>query len=228
MNQSKRSIVVSAQADSLTFMTTWYNRIAGQSLERLAALSDGIFAVAMTLLVLDIHAPATSAVHSEQDLWRALAALAPRLAMYLMSFLTLNIFWAGQQTQFNYLSRADRDFSWIHLAFLSTVSLMPFSTSLLAEFITYRLALLVYWGNILLPGMVLYLSWRYAARAGLLKTETSTEISCAVERRILIAQSLYAFGALLCVVNTYCSIGFIVLVQLNYAIAPRVRWLSRL
>jgi uncharacterized membrane protein len=52
-------------------MSTWYNRIAGQNLERLAALSDGIFAVAMTLLVLDIHAPAAHEIHGEGDLWRA-------------------------------------------------------------------------------------------------------------------------------------------------------------
>ena len=77
-------------------MTITYNRIAGQSLERLAALSDGIFAVAMTLLVLDIHEPSMEAVHSEQDLWNALSALLPRVVMYLMSFLTLGIFWTGQ------------------------------------------------------------------------------------------------------------------------------------
>ncbi len=117
---------------TLALMKTWYNRIAGQSLERLAALSDGIFAVAMTLLVLDIHAPAMEAVHNEQDLGHALVALLPRLLMYLMSFLTLGIFWAGQQTQFNYLSHANRHFSWIHIAFLAAVSLMPFSTTLLA------------------------------------------------------------------------------------------------
>jgi uncharacterized membrane protein len=74
-------------------MPTWYNRIAGQSLERLAALSDGIFAVAMTLLVLDIHAPAAHTIHSENDLWLALCALSPRMLVYLMSFMTLGIFW---------------------------------------------------------------------------------------------------------------------------------------
>jgi uncharacterized membrane protein len=63
-----------------------YNRIAGQNLERLAALSDGVFAVAMTLLVLDLHAPAAEAIHSEHDLLTALLALAPRLVTYLMSF----------------------------------------------------------------------------------------------------------------------------------------------
>jgi uncharacterized membrane protein len=58
-------------------MSTSYNRIAGQSVERLAALSDGIFAVAMTLLVLDLHAPVREVIHSEHDLWRVLAGLAP-------------------------------------------------------------------------------------------------------------------------------------------------------
>ena len=182
----------------------------------------------MTLLVLDIHAPAVEAIHSEQSLWRALLALSPRLLMYLMSFLTLGIFWTGQQTQFNQLSHADRHLSWIHIAFLATVSLMPFSTSLLAEFITFRTALLGYWVNILLLGVVLFGSWRYARRAKLVNDEAPLAVVCAIERRILIAQGLYAFGAALCFINTYCSIGFIVLVQLNYAIAPRIRGLSRL
>jgi uncharacterized membrane protein len=208
-------------------MQTWYNRIAGQSLERLAALSDGIFAVAMTLLVLDIHAPAAHTIHSENDLWFALCALSPRMLVYLMSFMTLGIFWIGQQTQFNQLSQSDRHLTWIHITFLALVSVMPFSTSLLAEFIEFRLALLLYWANILLLGAILYVSWRYAARSGLVQAD-SDELRCAIERRILIAQSLYAFGALLCIFNTYWSIGFIVLVQLNYAIAPRIRPLSQI
>ena len=116
-------------------MTTSYNQIAGQSVERLAALSDGIFAVAMTLLVLDLKVPATEAVHRERDLGRVLLALSPRLLVYLMSFLTLGIFWMGQQTQLNHLARSDRSLSWIHLAFLFAVSLTPFSTSFLAEYL---------------------------------------------------------------------------------------------
>jgi len=203
-------------------MPTLYNKIQGQSLERLAALSDGIFAVAMTLLVLDLHVPLREAVHSEQQLRAALLTLAPQFISYLMSCLTLGIFWAGQQTQLNYFERGNRDLTWIHIAFLFAVSVLPFSTRLLAEFIEFRTALLLYWANIFVLGAILYSSWRYATRAGLLKDDVPFEIRRAVRRRVVFAQGLYAFGAALCFFSTYWSIGFIVLVQLNYAIAPRL------
>jgi uncharacterized membrane protein len=205
-----------------------YNQVAARRLDRIAALSDGVFAIAMTLIVLEIRVPDAGPIHSEQDLARGVAALAPRLVTYLLSFLTLGIFWNGQQTQLNYFANADRDLTWLHLAFLAVVALMPFSTSLLADFISYRLALLEYWANIFLLGVLLFAGWWYARRARLLKEEGSAAVSRAIYRRIVIAQGLYAFGALLCVVSTYWSIGFIVLVQLQYAIAPRVPILSRL
>lgn len=207
-------------------MRTTYNLIAGQNVERLAALSDGVFAFAMTLLVLDLKAPASEAIRSEQGLWLALTALGPKLLMYVMTFLTLGIFWVGQQSQLNHLERSDRDLSWIHLVFMFFVTMTPFSTQLLADFIGYRVALIIYWLNILGLGATLYVSWICAAHSGLVKDEIPREISSAIKKRILIAQSLYAFGALLCVVNTYWSIAFIVLVQLNYAIAPRLPWRS--
>src|ERR1700734_441135 len=209
-------------------MPTAYNEISGQSLERLAALSDGIFAVAMTLLVLDLHVPASEVIHSQGELWHTLAGAAPQLISYIMSFLTLGIFWNGQQAQLNSFSRSDRHLSWIHIAFLFAVSIMPFSTRLLAEFITYRSVLIAYWANILLLGVVLFGSWRYARRAGLLREEITHDNQCAMERRIVVAQALYAFGACLCLVNTYLSIAFIVLVQLNFALAPRLPFLSEI
>ncbi len=94
-----------------------------------------------------------------------------------MSFMTLGIFWVGQQTQLNQLARSNRNLTWIHLIFLLAVSLTPFSTALLSAFITYRLALVVYWLNIFLLGAVLFVSWRYAQRAGLLKDETTDGIA---------------------------------------------------
>src|ERR1700761_8014132 len=134
--------------------------MAGKNLGRLEALSDGVFAVAMTLLVLDLKAPAAEIIHNERDLWAALVALSPRFLVYLMSFVTLGIFWLGQQAQLNLLERSNRDVVWIHIGFLAVVCLIPFSTSLLAEFITFRAALLLYWFNIFLLGMLLLAAWK--------------------------------------------------------------------
>jgi uncharacterized membrane protein len=205
-------------------MHTLYNRIQGRNVERLAALSDGIFAVAMTLLVLDLHLPSAAQVHGERELFYALGALGPQWIAYLMSFLTLGIFWAGQQTQLNHLAEGSRDLTWIHLGFLFAITLMPLSTRLLAEFITYRSALGIYWLNIFASGATLYWSWKYASHAGLIKDDTPQEVRASICKRIVIAQSLYAAGAALCVINTWVSIGAIVLVQLNYALAPRLWW----
>src|SRR5258708_20340125 len=91
-------------------MRTPYNFIAGQSVERLTALSDGVFAVAMTLLVLDLHVPTTETVeqiiktahqNNEYALWSQLAPLGFRFIPYIMSFLTLGVFCIAHQTHLN-------------------------------------------------------------------------------------------------------------------------------
>ena len=218
-----------------------YNRIAGQSLERLAALSDGIFAVAMTLLVLDLHTPladsnvrfTTPLLWTSQGLGKefallgALGDLVPHFLPYVMSFLTLGIFWVGQQTQLSYFATSNRYLTWLHLAFLLAISLMPFSTGLLAEFITYRIALGIYWLHLLILGYILFASWRYAQRTGLLKDEVTAEIRAATQRRIVFYQVLYACVMLFCIINTYISIVMLILLQLNSALAPRIGRLDR-
>jgi uncharacterized membrane protein len=197
-------------------MPTTYDRIAGQSVERLAALSDGLFAFAMTILVLDLKTPAAEAVHSETELRQALCAMGPTVLIYLMSFLTLGIFWVGQQTQLNAVEKSDRNLTWLHLAFLFLVTLLPFSTRVLAEFVHYRTALIGYWLNILCLGAVLYATWGYAHRAGVIRESVSPADRAAVCRRIWIAQTLYAAGAGLCLFSPIVSIAAIVVIQLHY------------
>jgi uncharacterized membrane protein len=216
-----------------------YKQFSGQNLGRLAALSDGIFAVAMTLLVLNVAVPHATVSHPEQPLWAGgswqsegqllstLAPLAPKLLIYFMSFLTLGIFWAGQQTQLNYFARTDHRLTWIHLVFLLVVVLMPFSTALLAEYITYRLPIAIYWLNLMLLGLLLYVSLKYASGAGLMNSDATPEIGRASERRIIVYQLLYAGACLLSVVNTYLAIVVLVLLQLNSVIVPPIPPLNR-
>jgi uncharacterized membrane protein len=199
-------------------MKSVYSRIAGQSVEIIAALSDGIFAVAMTLLVLDLRLPVGEAIHTEQDFWHSLARNSRRLLMYSMSFLNFGIFWVGQQTQLNQVKQADANLSWVHWAFLFAVTLTPFSTLLLAEFTVRRTALLLYWLNLIALGGVLFLSWGYAARAKLVIEDLPAEVPASICRRIMVGQSLYALAATLCVFGTYGSFALMVAVQLCYAL----------
>ena len=73
-----------------------YNRIAGQRITRIEALSDGVFAIAMTLLVLDIKVPISESITSEKQLIDTFLTLTPKLLTYFLSFMTLGIFWTGQ------------------------------------------------------------------------------------------------------------------------------------
>lgn len=209
-------------------METHYNRIAAGDVGRIAALSDGIFAFAATVLVLEVHTPDNLSVHSEAQLLTALAGIAPHLLTWLLSLMTLGIFWVGQQTQLNQLERADRDVTWLHFVFLAVVTVLPFSTRLLTDFMTFRVAFLVYWGNIFMLGASLYAAWAYTERAGLIRPGAAPLISHAIRRRIVIAQSLYAVGALAGLFSVPLGIGLIILIQLNYALAPKLPWLSRL
>jgi uncharacterized membrane protein len=196
----------------------------------LSGISDGIFSVGMTLLVLGLAVPAANDVATESDLANHLAQLLPNAVTYAMSFLTLGIFWVAQQTQFSQLKNSDRNYTWIHIGFLLAVTLIPFSTGLLAHFITFRLAWLIYWMNIVVLGFVLLAGAEYALRAHLFSAEGPDQrtVIGVIRRRVLSAQALYAVATALCVFNTYVSIALIVLIQLNYAIAPRIPLLHRL
>jgi uncharacterized membrane protein len=205
-------------------MSVVYNQIANRSLERIGALSDGLFAIAMTLIVLEIRVPDLGPTAGDGDIAAALGTLAPRFVTYLLSFLTLGIFWNGQQTQLTYLARGNRDLAWLSLLFLAIVALFPFTTSLLAEYLESRLALGLDRLDIALCGLGLLANWTYVERAGLLRDDVGPEVGQAIRRRILVAQALYFAGFVISLLpsGTYPAIAFIVLVQLNFAIAPRI------
>jgi uncharacterized membrane protein len=206
-----------------------YNQLAGTSVDRLSGISDGIFSVGMTLLVLGLAVPTLSAASTtEGELWNQLLKLGPNVLVYVMSFMTLGIFWVGQGTQLSQLARSNRHYVWIQLAFLLTVTLVPFSTALLAHFPNLRVALVEYWLNIVLLGATLLAAAEYALRRELFQEAEQRDLARLFRGRILIAQALYAFAtALSLVFSTWVSIALIALIQLNYVIAPRIPILRR-
>jgi uncharacterized membrane protein len=199
-----------------------YNQVAGTSVDRIAALSDALFAIALTLIVLEVRIPGHQAVMSENELRFALLQLAPRVLTYLLGFLTLGLFWVGEHVLLNSLQRADRNLTWLILAYLATIAIMPVSTGMLADYITYPTAVLVYWLNILATGLVGIASVWYARNAGLLDGPTGEAAVAALKRRLLIGQLLYALGAAICLIHTYWSIAFIVIVQAWLAVGTRL------
>jgi uncharacterized membrane protein len=139
-------------------MSEPYNRFTGQSIERLTALSDGLFAVAMTLLVLDLRVPVLAAgLSSEHGLWAALLKLGPSFAAYLLSFTLLGTFWLAQHTLLGILGRCDRTLTWINVGFLFVVSLLPFSAALLAHY-TFRRRIVLAQSGYTLAALVCLLS----------------------------------------------------------------------
>ena len=211
-------------------MSEPYNLFSGQSLERLTALSDGLFAVAMTLLVLDMRVPVSSAglAYSEHGLWEALLRLGPSFAAYLLSFTMLGTFWLAQHALLGILGRCDRTLTWINLGFLFVVSLLPFSAALLAHYARFRLGVGVYWLNILLLGAGLEWAARYGRKA-LLPGDAAQARSrlTTFRRRILLAQALYAAAALICLVNTVASVVALAFVQLYFIVSPRLAGRAR-
>jgi uncharacterized membrane protein len=207
-----------------------YKDLTGTDPDRLEAISDGIFSVGMTLLVLGLTVPllVTGRQTTDTELWTALRDLAPKVLIYILSFMTLGIFWIAQGSQTGFLARSNRNYAWIQLAFLFAVTLVPFSTALLANYYWLKLAVVEYWLNIVLLGASIYAGLEYGVRAKLFREENQRQVTRLARGRIYIAQSLYAIATLLCLVfPTWVSIGLIFLVQLNYVLAPRIPILDR-
>jgi len=119
----------------------------GLSKTRIEALTDGIFAIAMTLMVFDIKLPAPTQT-TPWSLHYELIRLWPRFLAYTISFIMLDVYWVHRRT--------DRGFLWINVFFLMGVSLLPFSTGLLGQYPAVRTALVVYGLNLIMVGGFLY------------------------------------------------------------------------
>jgi uncharacterized membrane protein len=139
------------------------------STNRLEAFSDGVFAVAITLLVLDIRPPADA--HGAGELWRRLGDLWPHYAAYAVSFLVIGIVWVNHHAVMELVARVDRGFAFLNLLLLMAVALIPFATALLADYLRHggaaaHPAAAAYSAVISLMGMAFGALWIYASRDG--------------------------------------------------------------
>lgn len=192
----------------------------GLTKSRIEALSDGIFAVAMTLLVLDIKPPA---VIQAAAVPRELLALWPRFLSYAVSFLMLGIYWVGQHNQFHLIRRADRTLLWINLVFLMAISFVPFSTALLSAYPLQPSAQTVYGGNLIAIGMILLWHWSYAThRHRLVDPELDDRMIRSVIRRILIGPALFTLAIASSSFSAVASLVLYVVAPLIYVLPGKV------
>ena len=114
------------------------------SKHRVEALNDGIYAVAMTLLVLELKLPELPGVVNDATLGNALLHLFPRFVAWLISFFILAVFWMSHQRAFHYVRAVDPKLLWINVVALMLASLLPFSSALLGEYGALFTSQLVY------------------------------------------------------------------------------------
>jgi len=211
---------LSGQLFQYAAMSTEPPSTRGLAKSRIEALSDGIFAVAMTLLVLDIKPPA---VIEAAALPRELLALWPRCLSYAVSFLMLGIYWVGQHNQFHLIRCADRTLLWINIVFLMTISFVPFSTALLSAYPLWPSAQTVYGANLIAIGLVLLWHWMYAThRHRLVDPELDDRMNRFVIRRILIGPALFALAIVLSSLSAVASLILYVVAPLIYVLPGRV------
>jgi len=142
--------------------------------QRLQTLIDGIFAIAMTLLVFNLKVPQSPLSSGEFN--RALFLLWPQFWTFGQSFLLLGIFWSASHRLSRLIEYTDATHLWIHIVWLMLVALVPFSTSLLGHFSYYLACALFFHSNMLAVGLLYYCIWRYAAKHGLLKSLSGAAI----------------------------------------------------
>lgn len=131
---------------------------------RLEALTDGIFAVAMTLLVIELKVPDRASVHVAADLTRAVVELTPNFISWTISFFVLGIFWTSQHRLFHFVRVVDETLAWLTIGYLAFVSLMPFSSALAGLYTAVFFSQAFYSANMILLATFSLLMTRYVFR----------------------------------------------------------------
>ena len=134
-----------------------------RDVDRLVAFSDGVFTIAITLLVLSLDVPNVA----DKKLSSALNDLGPQLFMYALSFVVVGAYWMGHHRMFRNLMRTNRALLWINLLMLGFVALLPFPTEILGKYADVRLGVVIYAASISAVGFSSCLLWWYINHAGL-------------------------------------------------------------
>jgi uncharacterized membrane protein len=178
---------------------------------RTLALSDGVVAVAITLLVLDIHLPEAFENWSDAQLWTALVALWPRFLAYLLSFFVIGNLWNSHRAKFSAIVKSDSGLIWINMLFLLTIGLLPFTTDLIAEG-GGTLTTAVYAASMVVSGLSLLWLWAHARRNDLVAPTVTAEDSRRQYSSVIVMVAVFAISIPLSVAHADLAKYFWILI----------------
>ena len=193
------------------------------SKSRIEMLTDGIFAIVMTLLVLEITVPQLA--HSEVvagELPKRLFELWPVIYSYALSFVILGFFWISHHDQFYYIKRANRIFAWITIFYLMFIAFIPFSTALLGEYTSQQISVVIYGINIAVAGFWARVQWWYAAKDyRLIDPDLEPTFIRIMSRRGTIGIVIYLIAATLSFVSIIASLVLFIVIPIYYLVPAR-------
>jgi uncharacterized membrane protein len=185
---------------------------------RLETFSDGVIAIAITLLILDVHVPharhGTSFAHALAHQW-------PSYAGYVVSFLTVGIMWVNHHRMFKLIGRVNHNFLMLNVVFLMTIAAVPFTTALVAEHVpdpdTRTLAAMVYGGLMVAVAVMFNVVWRYAAHGRrLLAPQADPAAVEAINRSYVLGPVAYGMATLLALVSPWISLALYAALAIFY------------
>ena len=201
-------------------METSKESLFGSGINRLEALTDGVFSIVMTLLVFNIQLPKDATIN---NLRQELLDLWPSFVAYAISFGMAGIYWSANHNMCRFIRRSSHELVWLTIFFLATVSLLPFSTGLLSRFHDQVTALVFYGVNLELIGLSLFWIWCHSVRSRrLTDPNLPVEVIRFGRSRIVAGIVGYAIATGLAFWNTTASLTTFLVIPLLY-ILPTVQ-----
>jgi len=137
---------------------------SGYTRNRIESLSDGVFAVAMTLLVLGLSVPIITGTSMEEELNKRLLELLPRIFLYFLSFILLGLIWINHNFIFRFIRQPNSRMVWLNILLLMFTALLPFSTALIGDYWRFQTAVLIFGANGIISFGLIIALWTYARR----------------------------------------------------------------
>jgi uncharacterized membrane protein len=192
---------------------------------RLEALSDGVFAIAMTVLIFNFKLPEDlKRTATANEVWNALGNLIPEFVGYILSFVILGAMWLGHHNVFHALRRTDRATIWLNIMYLAWVSMMPFTTSVYSAHMRTTPGVFVYSANVFLAGVSIMILWyKVRAKPDMLVESLTPQQKHSIGTRIWVMPLIALAGMAGSVIQPEFGMTAMSLIPIAYAAVSRVQ-----